>query len=285
PLQPPVGLRHHRRIFLVVRVLRPSVEHEIVVRDLARSILHANGARITQPHPIRGHMKKFHRLQRSPRLLQNRSHARFRLAVLHQQEHPLHPRQMPHNFRERPRNRRKFPRPVRQLMRPRQPRSLMPLPLRRHSPSHLHRSHPLVRLPPPPSFRAERPDFLSRAAFWRVGPRSRGIPATNFRLPPLCVLCASALSSLFLSVCPSLFSFVPSPQQRLIRINPSIPEKRPIPPRLLALPRIALHHQYLFFFLRGLRHHHPKWIRHKRISPKLQSRIALRRLPLESHTV
>src|SRR5271157_439325 len=285
PLQSPVRLRHHRRIFLMVRVFRPSIKHEIVVRHFARRVLHANRPRIPHPPAICSHPKKRHRLQRSPRLLQNPAHPRFRLAILHQQKHPFHPRQLPHNFRERPRYRRKFPRPIRQLMWPPQPRSLMLLPLRRHPPSHPHLSHPLLRPAPTPSFRAERGIPLPLPLRCSQGDSSLTLfhSFTLSLLPffsSLCELCVSALSFLFL-----LRLLQPSLQNPPKRIHPPIPEKRPIPPRLLALLRIASHHHFLFLALGGLCFYPPKRPRHKRISPKLQPRIALLRFPLKPHAI
>jgi hypothetical protein len=68
------------------------------------------------------------------------------------------------------------------------------------------------------SSRAEWPDFLFRAAFWRVGPRSRGIPP-----PPYSFLC-SILFSLSLGLNPPPF---PAPEARH-KLAPSVRAGFPI---------------------------------------------------------
>ena len=72
---------------------------------------------------------------------------------------------------------------------------------------------------------------------------------------------------------PPLF-LEPPTENRLIRIHAPVAQERPIPPRVFALRGIALHHQHFFLVARRLRHHAPKRIRHKRIPPKLNPRIA-----------
>src|ERR1700741_266243 len=139
PLQSRVRLAYHRRVFLMVLVLSPPVEHEVVVRHLSRGVLHTNRPGIPHPAAISWHAEKFHRHQFCACFFENPSHPSFGLAILYQHKDPLHLRQHPHNLRNPPPVRRELPRPVRQLVRPTQPCCLVLLPLRRHPVSQLGR--------------------------------------------------------------------------------------------------------------------------------------------------
>src|SRR6266702_767868 len=134
--------------------------------------------------------------------------------------------------------------------------------------------------------------FSSQRSDDRTAPNlfSELFPSSPLRT--LCVLSASALSLGSLFFLTSLIfylipSFLPQPplSQPPKRINPPIPKKRPIPPLLLALPWINLRHQYLFLLIPSFRQKLSRRIRHKRIPPKLNPRIAFLRLPLVPHAV
>src|SRR6185437_1270892 len=79
---------------------------------------------------------------------------------------------------------------------------------------------------------------------------------------------------------------LPSPQiplrDRPVRVNPPVPQKRPVPPRVLDLLRVTLGDQY-GGRCTGLHNQLAEWITHKRMTKKLQ---AVRpRLSFEPHTI
>src|SRR5215472_13382465 len=79
--------------------------------------------------------------------------------------------------------------------------------------------------------------------------------------------------------------FQPSLRQSTKRVNPAVPEKRPIPSLLLALRGMAFHDQDFFLIARRLRQNLACGVRYKRISPKLDARIALFRLAFISNAI
>src|SRR5215471_2350664 len=252
PLQPRICFLDHLCVFLVVRIFGPPVKHKIVVGHLACGILHADRTRVTHPSAIGRHYEELHRLELRPRLPQNPANFLLRRATLHHQKNPLHLGKQPHNLGKRPRNRCKLRRPIRQLMRPPEPGSFMSLPLGGHPP--IQPCSVLTVL------------FLLHAAI-------------------LAVFNASAPSFVFPELYLSVSFTEPAARQSCKCINPAISEKRPISPLLLALSRIALHHEDFFLVVRRLREKLARRIRYKGISPKLNSRVPLFRLPLVSDAV
>src|SRR6516225_4639876 len=83
----------------------------------------------------------------------------------------------------------------------------------------------------------------------------------------------------------TLTSFAqPAVEYGLIGIDSAIAQKWPVPPRLLALCRIAFDDQHLLVFVRRLCDHSSERVSNKGIAPKLQSRIRRLRSIMRSDT-
>jgi len=121
------------RVFFVIGVLGPAIEDEIVERDTARSVLHADRAGIAHPATIGRHVEKSYVVQVYVRFFQNGANARFGGAIFDKKENAFNARKMAHDFREGPGNRSKFSRPIRQFMRPAKPCAFVRLPFGGHA--------------------------------------------------------------------------------------------------------------------------------------------------------
>ena len=100
------------RVFLVIGVLGPAIENEIVECNVPGGVLHANWTGIAHPATIGRHTEKSHVVQIDVGLLQDCAHAGFRGTVLDKKKNTFDARKVADNLREGPGNRRKFSRPV-----------------------------------------------------------------------------------------------------------------------------------------------------------------------------
>src|SRR6266568_4386864 len=128
-----IGFGDDRGILLVIRILGPAVESEMVAGDFAGTVSNADGAGVAHPAAIGWHAEKIHGIEICSRLFQVGSNARFGGAVFDQEINAFYRRQMADDFSKGPGNGRKFSRPVGYFMRPAEPGGFVRFPFGGHA--------------------------------------------------------------------------------------------------------------------------------------------------------
>ena len=143
PLRQSKQFSHALRHLIVeppVGIFGPRIEAPVGNAHPALSVAHEDRPRIASPTAIGRPDMKAHALEIRPSPLQNSIHSPLRFRVVNQNMHPFPRGEQAYNLRIDPRNCLKFPRPVFRIVRPRQPRSIVALPLGRHAIAQCSRS-------------------------------------------------------------------------------------------------------------------------------------------------